>query len=117
MGDNMRLIEAKCPKCKEVITVDGDSDSTKCDKCGDRIDIKDAIIEMMMSSKDESHNNIDEAVIEEEVEEPEIIEEAEEVEEVEDVVEELRVKKILDIREFPDSPFASLVTNKKEEVF
>lgn len=31
--------------------------------------------------------------------------------------EELRVKKILDIREFPDSPFASLVTNKKEEVF
>lgn len=31
--------------------------------------------------------------------------------------EELRVKKILDIREFPDSPFAALVTNKKEEVF
>ncbi|MBO4927784.1 MAG: homoserine dehydrogenase [Clostridiales bacterium] len=31
--------------------------------------------------------------------------------------EELQVKKILDIREFPDSPFASLVTTKKEEVF
>ena len=31
--------------------------------------------------------------------------------------EELKVKKILDIREFPDSPFAALVTNKKEEVF
>ncbi|MBP5417091.1 MAG: homoserine dehydrogenase [Clostridiales bacterium] len=31
--------------------------------------------------------------------------------------EELHVKKILDIREFPDSPFAALVTNKKEEVF
>ena len=31
--------------------------------------------------------------------------------------EELVVKKILDIREFPDSPFASLVTNKKEDVF
>ncbi|MBO4495451.1 MAG: homoserine dehydrogenase [Clostridiales bacterium] len=31
--------------------------------------------------------------------------------------EELVVKKILDIREFPDSPFASLVTTKKEEVF
>lgn len=31
--------------------------------------------------------------------------------------EELRVKKILDIREFPESPFAALVTTKKEEVF
>ncbi len=31
--------------------------------------------------------------------------------------EKLVVKKILDIREFPDSPFASLVTNKKEDVF
>ncbi len=31
--------------------------------------------------------------------------------------EELVVKKILDIREFPDSPFAALVTTKKEEVF
>ena len=31
--------------------------------------------------------------------------------------EELKVKKILDIREFPDSPFANLVTTKKEEVF
>ena len=31
--------------------------------------------------------------------------------------EELAVKKILDIREFPESPFASLVTTKKEEVF
>lgn len=31
--------------------------------------------------------------------------------------EEVQVKKILDIREFPDSPFAALVTNKKEEVF
>ena len=31
--------------------------------------------------------------------------------------EELRVKKILDIHEFPDSPFASLVTTKKEDVF
>ena len=31
--------------------------------------------------------------------------------------EDLRVKKILDIHEFPDSPFASLVTTNKEEVF
>ena len=31
--------------------------------------------------------------------------------------EKLAVKKILDIREFPESPFAALVTNKKEEVF
>lgn len=31
--------------------------------------------------------------------------------------EELQVKKILDIHEFPDSPFAALVTTKKEEVF
>ena len=29
--------------------------------------------------------------------------------------EELAVKKILDIREFPESPFAALVTTKKEE--
>ena len=31
--------------------------------------------------------------------------------------EELQVKKILDIRDFPDSPFASLVTHDKDEVF
>ena len=31
--------------------------------------------------------------------------------------EELEVKKILDIRDFPDSPFASLVTHEKDEVF
>ena len=30
--------------------------------------------------------------------------------------EELEVKKILDIRDFPDSPFASLVTHEKDEV-
>ena len=31
--------------------------------------------------------------------------------------EDLKVKKILDIRDFPDSPFADLVTTKQEEVF
>ncbi|MBO4474999.1 MAG: homoserine dehydrogenase [Clostridiales bacterium] len=31
--------------------------------------------------------------------------------------EDLKVKKILDIHEFPDSPFADLVTTNKEEVF
>ncbi|MBP5491383.1 MAG: homoserine dehydrogenase [Clostridiales bacterium] len=33
------------------------------------------------------------------------------------VGEEVRVKKILDIHEFPDSPFADLITTNKDEVF
>ncbi len=85
----MKLIKVKCPSCKEIITVDGDSDSTKCEECGDKISIKDAIVEMMMSKADEVEEP-EELEIEEE--QPE--EEQPEIEEsIEEEVEEKPKKK------------------------
>ena len=81
----MKLIEAKCPKCKELITVDGDSDSTRCDYCGEKIDVKEALVEKMMddsSSKPKKKTTMKKEAEEEIEEEPEKEEETEVEEEV-----------------------------------
>ena len=82
----MKLIKAKCPSCKEIITVDGDSDSTKCEFCGDKISIKEAIVEFLTSGekvkdidKKEKVKKVEEEkkIVEEEIEleiEPEVVE-------------------------------------------
>ena len=72
----MKLIEAKCPKCKKVITVDGDSDSTKCEFCGEKIDVKEALVELMTASFVDEDNKQPES------EKPEI-DEKEEIKEIE----------------------------------
>lgn len=39
----MKLVKAKCPSCGADIEVDKNSDSTKCDYCGSKIIVEDAI--------------------------------------------------------------------------
>ena len=39
----MRIGTARCPKCEAKIDVDINSDTTICEKCGQAIDVKEAI--------------------------------------------------------------------------
>ena len=65
----MKLIEAKCPKCKELIKVDGDSDTTKCDYCGEKIEVKEALLEIMLGETKKATNKETVEVVEETAEE------------------------------------------------
>ena len=81
----MKLIEAKCPKCKEIITVDGDSDSTKCDFCGEKIDVKEALVAKLMNeSTDKPKKKTTKKIPKKEVKKEEVEEVEEEVEEIEE---------------------------------
>ncbi len=77
----MKLIEAKCPKCKELIKVDGDSDTTKCDYCGEKIEVKEALLEIMLgetkkaTNKDTVKETVEESLEEQEEEQQQEIEE------------------------------------------
>ena len=88
----MKLIEAKCPKCKEIIEVDGDSETTKCNQCGEKIDVKEALIEKMVSKKEDEKDN-----------EKEKIETSKEIKEVKDEIsEELEQEEVIETEEIED---------------
>lgn len=84
----MKLIDAKCPKCKELIEVDGDSESTKCNHCGEKIEVKDALVEKMISisndkdKKEKINDKVDEEIISRKEIEEDTSKEEEELEEV-----------------------------------
>ena len=92
----MKLIEAKCPKCKELIEVDGDSETSKCNHCGEKIDVKDALVEKMMSEQKKEEKKIVEIAKEEEiVDEVEDTEETTEEEKEEVISTKKSIKKII----------------------
>ncbi len=91
----MKIIEAKCPKCKEIIKVDADSDSTKCEFCKEKIDVKDALLEKML---DESSTKKDKKPNKKKVEEKQ-------QEEIEEVEEEVKASKPEKRKEYTKAGF------------